>query len=473
MKALLSAPVLTNEWRLLWRDPATWTCLAIMLIALTLALLTGHDRQTSRLQEHAELARDHAARISDSQAMARALEDHGGDVSRFRDPRNADVVGRRLAMQHALLPQPRTAVLAVGQTDLLPSWHPVSLEPRDALLASGSLEHPRRLALGSFDVNFVVIFIAPLLLLGLLAASPAWERDQGVLRLLASQGVPLGRWLGLRALLRLAVILVPVMLAGLIALAAPGSGEQGLSRMLLWQLQAGAYLLFWTALALWIGSWGLDLTRTTLALLGSWILLLVLLPALVNLSVALAHPQPSRIEYVDAVRAATDLARSEGSAELARFLEDHPEMAGTEVNADDFFATRLLVQQRVEDTLEPMSARFRRLQQAQATQVERLSYLSPAMLVHQGLAELAGTGPRRLEHFRAQVYRYHDEWRAFFAPRVLAGETFLEHDQVPRFDFAEQPVPSLLAITLAVLAGLLVPGLLLAGLAQRNLRRLV
>lgn len=253
MKPRRSGLVLRNEWRLLYgilRPEAA--CLAVLLLTLAFARASGFQRQAAEVRQHDLLASADASRLQDAASHTQALVEGNGSVSRFRDPRNADVVGRRLATQHALLSQPAVAALAVGQMDLQLSWHPVSLEPRDALLATGSLHNPRSLAVGQFDANFVVVFIAPLLLLVLLTASPAWERDQAVLRLLAAQGTALGRWL----------------------------------------------------------------------------LLLILLPAMVNVAVELTHPQPSRITYVDAVRKPLVWPAPKAAMLLAQYLEDHPELAG-------------------------------------------------------------------------------------------------------------------------------------------------
>lgn len=475
--------VLRGELRLLIRDPAVQVALLVLLAALAAAVVQGVLRHDRLLVDLAERRHEDAARLEAVKWQAIRLEEQGGEVSRFRDPRNADVVGRRLAVQHPLLPPTALASLSVGQSDLHAAWQLVSLDPPDRLLAEGEFAHPRQLAIGRFDVSFVVVFLAPLLLLGLLAVSPAREREEGMLPLLALQRGRIDSWLALRCALRLGVVAVPILLAGAGVAAilggsgymavgeAPASGETAL-RYLLWALQVVVYLTFWAALGAWVGTLPLDTVRAALALAGAWLLAVVLVPAVANVSLELSHPQPSRIEYVDAMRAATDAARAEGSAVLARYLEDHPEMAGDDVDFDDFFAQRLLVQERVQEALQPLSDRFERKRQARSRQVAWLRLLSPAMLAMDGLADAAGTGEARQQAFRQQVQEHHGVWHAFFAPRVLVGEPFFDHDRIPVFTWHEEASAALLARSAVPLLLPTVLAALFATLALRRSRRL-
>jgi ABC-2 type transport system permease protein len=102
-----------------------------------------------------------------------------GAVSPFRDPRNADVVGRRLAIQHATLPATALAPLSIGQSDLLARHYPVSLEPRETLLANDGLTAPRLLQAGRFDLGFIVVVLGPLFVIALCHGVLTSERDRG------------------------------------------------------------------------------------------------------------------------------------------------------------------------------------------------------------------------------------------------------------------------------------------------------
>lgn len=473
-----SRAVFLGEWRLLWRDPAAWVVLGVLTAALLGALWQGLAREQAVASSLAELAQADADRMEAAADLAQWLAETEGGISRFRDPRSADVVGRRLGVQHLALPPTGLGALAVGQSDLYPAWHPVSLESRDRLQAEGELTHPRQLAVGRFDLSFVVVFVAPLLLLGLLASVPARERETGMLPWVLVQGGGLGSWLLGRVLLRWLLVLVPILLCGVLAVllqamapAAAGDG-QTVVRGLLWAAQVTVYLAFWAALALWVGTLPLDGARSALALAFAWLLFVVLIPAVTQVVLDLAHPQPSRMAYVDAMRDATDLARAEGSEALVRYLEDHPELAGDAVDADDFFAQRLLVQERVEAELAPLSAAFEAQRAARARQAAWLRWTSPALLTMDGLADAAGTGEPRHRHFMEQVHGFHSEWRAFFAPRVLSGERFFDHDHVPGFGYEQEPLRLLMPRSSWLLTATAGFALLFGWLALRRWRSL-
>ncbi|MCC5795371.1 MAG: hypothetical protein JJT85_11640, partial [Chromatiales bacterium] len=177
----------------LLRERGTWLLFLVLLIA-TLLAISGGQREKERIQAlQAQLVQQTEAAREAVRAQAVRLSRDGGAISQFRDPRIADVVGRRLVVENALLPPTPLTPLSAGQTGLLPAQQPVSLEPREVLLSEGELTPPRRLATGRLDASFLVIFLAPLLLIALGHGIPSWERQHGLLRRLVIHPPPLRR----------------------------------------------------------------------------------------------------------------------------------------------------------------------------------------------------------------------------------------------------------------------------------------
>jgi ABC-2 type transport system permease protein len=468
----LRSTTLRHDGLALLRERGAWLLMGVLVIASLLAI-SGGQRELGRmqsLQQQLVLQVDDARREAGDQAMRLARE--GGAVSQFRDPRIADVVGRRLVIEQALLPPTPLLPLSTGQAGLVSAQQPVSLESRAVLLSEGELTPPRRLATGSLDISFVVVFLAPLLVIALGHGVPSWERQHGLLRLLLMQQPRLNGWIALRHGIRFAVVLSPLLLAGLAVTLLNGAGVAGLVRLVAWSLVVALYLGFWAVLVSAVAARSRGADQSLLVLAGCWLLLVVVLPSTINAVVELRYPVPQRIVYVDALRDATDEARAQGSQILADYLEDHPEMAAGSVDPRNFFAQRFVVQQRVEAGMQPLAADFREQREARLRSLRWLRFLSPAILAAEGLEEAAGTGDGRYRHFDQQVEVFHQHWREFFEPYVLSSRPFAAHDEIPRFVYREETMRQMASRLMPVLLGLLLLTSLAGLAARREVRRM-
>jgi len=76
---------------------------------------------------------------------------------------------------------------------------------------------------------------------------------------------------------------------------------------------------------------------------------------------------------------------------------------------------------------------------AQQSIVDRLAFVSPAIVSYEGLTALAGTDGKRYLAFRRGVSEYHDSWRAHFEPMITNGIAMQESDlqKLPRWRSSE------------------------------------
>ena len=86
---------------------------------------------------------------------------------------------------------------------------------------------------------------------------------------------------------------------------------------------------------------------------------------------------------------------------------------------------------------------------------------------------LAGTGARRHAQFVAQTVGFHLAWKHFFFPRIEERSALMpaDFDRIPRFAWREESPRELRDRALAAVLQLLLPSLLLFGLAGWRLRR--
>lgn len=445
------------ELQLLTRDRGAWVVLALFAAALMYGLWNG--------LRVAKQHRETAVAISRDATEFRNQVRQTLQQQRAIDPRA--VAGRGAT---AVLPPAPLPLLAIGQSDLSPSYETVVLwrlaTPGDD---RAELENPSHLLAGRFDLAFVLVWLFPLCLVALLYDLLAGDREAGTLRLGLSQGVSAGRWLTHRALGRA----LPVLALAVLATAATGlvAGWGWFSRLWIALAMVLAYGLFWVLLAAAVNAVARTAAGAAAALGASWVLLVLIAPTLLNVIVESLYPTPSRPELVAAARRASGEAEQRGGDLLNSFYRDHPELAPTGQQAD-LAAQQLTVQEEVGRAIEPVRQKFdQQLARQQAT-VSRWRFLSPAMTLQEALTDLAGTGYWRYRTFREQVQEFKQTVSDFYAPKIHRGEAFTlsDYDRLPRFAIREERATAWLGRASAGLIGMLALAGLLCAWTQRRLR---
>jgi ABC-2 type transport system permease protein len=132
---------------------------------------------------------------------------------------------------------------------------------------------------------------------------------------------------------------------------------------------------------------------------------------------------------------------------------------------------QLVTSERVERDLAPVLALYKEQLVRQQALLDKLQFLSPALVAETALADSAGTGLPRHHLFFAQALAHHAELRAFFDPRALRKEKFTAWDEVPPFRFVEEPMSDVAARVAPALAVFVSIALALGLWAWRTLRR--
>ncbi|MBM3780452.1 MAG: DUF3526 domain-containing protein [Acidobacteria bacterium] len=469
------ARIIRHEWQMLKADAVLWVIVAIVGSAIAYGVWNG--TRWVHFQEGAIEAARSEERVRFDRLTAQLEKVAAGErVSPFADPRSPSNLGSRLAAKVAVLPPAPLGALTVGQSDLLPSYVRVSTESREAVLASTEVESPLRLLTGRFDLAFVVVYLVPLLVLALAYSMVSGEKEQGTLSMVLAQPVSLGTLVAAKVVVRAAALLVIIVGLGLGTLLMTGvslADAATRERLLWWVASVAAYMGLWFAIALVGVSLGRGSAATATLLAGLWLLLVVIVPSALTLGVQQLYPVPSRVALVQATRVASDEANAQGARLLAAYYEDHPELAtgDAEQAMTDFNVVRLAVNDDIEKRVRPVVAQFDEQLSSQQALVERFRVLSPALVVYEALSDLSGSGQQRHRHFVSQVSGFHDEWRRFFTQKVVAKTPVADLSSLPTFTYSEEPSSALRARMMATLATLLVPAVLLGGLAFIRLRR--
>jgi ABC-2 type transport system permease protein len=175
------------------------------------------------------------------------------------------------------------AALTVGQADVLPLHKSVRMTQPIFNNDFDEFRNPMLLLAGSFDLGFFVLFLFPLLFIGLSYNLMSAEREQGIDRLwLVATRRQLQSALFSRLLFRWVVAWLPLSVAVGYAYGWMQDRLVPASQLGTWVLAAVLYTGMWLSLGWLILSRGWSSMQNLVALLASWLLLLVVVPGLFN-----------------------------------------------------------------------------------------------------------------------------------------------------------------------------------------------
>ena len=460
--------MLVEELHILRREGlAIWTLAAFMVSTIAAAangraLLESQRTTADTLQEQSRELID---------ALA-AQAERGVEAAT-----SAGSAGFSVLSQPVVLPAAPASPLAIGMHDLLPSHYEVTARGAHVFLARTELDSPLRLSLGNFDVAFVIVWLLPLVVIGLMFNVVSAERERGVLALALAAGRSPRRFVLGKCLARLVTLLSALWASLLVAAGVAGvslAHADGLWLYSGWLCGATLYALFWFALALLVNSRATASDRNATTLIGAWLILVILAPASTNLVATTVFPAPSRVELTTELREATAQADADAAATRDRYFFDHPDMQGQDMDQHEYFRSIASSEAAIARSMLPLLARFETQAERQQSIVEALQYLSPGTLSWQLLTGLSGTDGARHREFRAQTLRFHERWTEFFVTRLEANRPLARADYsaLPRFEFREPPVTASLRRAAGPLAMLALLVLCILGWALRRLDKL-
>ena len=465
------------EWRNLSADKAPLVIGLLLGAAIAYGALNG--AQWVRFQKNTidAVMAEERGRLDEIRAEIPRIESGEKIVSAFADPRLPQSFGRNMGLRYAIMPPAGLGSLAIGQSDLYPYYFKVSTGSKESFLNSDEIENPVHLLAGRFDLAFVILYLFPLAILALSYNIVSSEKEAGTLALALSQPISLNKIVLAKVTLRalfIGALTVALSLIGVIIGGADLKADGIWLRLIFWIGITLTYGAFWFAMAIGINALGQSSATNAIALAGVWLLFVVVVPSILNVAVKAAYPVPSRVDMIQAIRVAGDDATRKGSQLLARYLEDHPELAPAQKgSAPDFGTLLVALNEATERNVQPVIDQFDRQVASQQKMVDRFRYLSPAVVAQSAFNELAGSSAYRYNHFVQQVGQYHSRWREYFIPRILKKEklSIADLDKLPTFSYKDEDSSDVSSRLLLAFLGLLFPLAIVGIPAMASLRR--
>ena len=382
---------------------------ALLVLALLLSSLSISTGLTEIAHQRATIERIALADKADREnAMAKA-EDWGGVAYS--------------SFHLTYLPPSDLAFAALGQRDLSPWKHRVNLLALEGQIHAADTANPELALAGRIDFAFIVSVLAPLLVILLLHDLRAGERAAGRHDLLiATAGRSGGLW-PMRASALVATLAVCLLLPFWVG-AALASTQ--LAKVLAVSLLVCVHLLFWAAVSYWAGARAAAGSVILTGLVGFWLLLTAILPAITRVSIERAISIPAGGDIVltqrEVVNDAWDLPKN---VTMEAFIARHPEWEN-EAQIDRPFEWKwyYAFQQVGDQSAETLSTNYRKGIHERDRAASLAAFVSPPVLIDRTLQGLAGTDTRAALAYETTVRDFHARLRTWLYPKLFLEEPF-------------------------------------------------
>jgi len=248
----------------------------------------------------------------------------------------ADVGNLLYYLQHSTIHEPSSwSAFSIGQRDVNPFNVKVTMLTLEGQIYNSEMSNPKNLLYGNFDLAFVIVFLFPLLIIAFCHNLISAEQENGVWNLLRSQPVSIAKIIGIRLLIRFVTVLLlafSLITGGCILLNSAFD-----IRFIYALLMTFSYLAFWFALTAFVIALQKSSTFNALSLLGVWIFLTILAPALLNLAVSTALPVSESFDLTVKQREGYHQKWDKAKAEtMQKFYELYPEYKSVPIPEDKF-----------------------------------------------------------------------------------------------------------------------------------------
>jgi ABC-2 type transport system permease protein len=467
--------IVWHEVRILIADRTLPLVCGVLALMVGYGLFVGLAQATLRDRAVAEVLKHEQETQKKNIATLESVLSGKETLVPFSNPANPAALAGALSGRHATAPNAPLAALAIGQSDMVPNYYRVTYLSKVQFMYDTEIENPWNLLSGHFDLAFVIVFVLPLLIITLGYNLLSAEREQGTLRMLCSQPLTIATLLTGKIIVRLLALLavaVCLPLTILLLIRPETRGTEQLLLMLSWSALVVAYALFWFAVAALVNIIGRPSSTNALIMVAIWTLLVLILPVMMNLIVGVVSPAPSRTELASRTRIVT--------AESLREYEDlysadyryaaDPEallVKDGHIEVPSRMRAFFLAKRKVDEQIEPLLKRFDHQLLRQQNLVDRMSFLSPAILVNEAMNSIAGNDSRRFLAFKNQTETFHNSWRDYFSPRILENRAMTVADvlSLPQWHWIEIPANDINWSTLWRTALILLLALAIGGIA--------
>lgn len=325
--------------------------------------------------------------------------------------------------------------LSIGQRDVYPLYRKVSAR---SLYYDGNgisldeayseISNPHKLLAGHFDLSFVLIYLFPLFIIAFCFNLLSQEKEQGTYALLGVQSAGLVKVTIYRLLFRFVLFACLLLLFSTAGFLFSPVTISNFSYLVPWLGTGLLYMLFWFAVCWLIIAFNKDSSFNALALVGCWIVFLILIPALVNNYVAATKKVNSRTALIKALQKQTsaiwDMPDSipfksyyidypqykKEPAEILWTAQDSFDSLGKNEELDWRYNKKMVLwHYYLGKTVENEISTYQQQLNAKLNAAASFNAINPAVAVQESFNQLAASGTASFQDFREQVKHYRNQ----------------------------------------------------------------
>ena len=360
------------------------------------------------------------------------------------------------------------AAFSIGQRDVNPFNVKVTMLTLEGQIYDSEMSNPINLLYGNFDLAFVFVFLFPLVIIAFCHSLISAEQESGIWNLLRSQPVSMSKIVGLRVLIRfLTVLLLGVALLSANCFYQESSFDMRFAYALLITF---SYLVFWFALSTFIVSLQQSSTINALSLLGVWIFLTILAPALLNLIISTALPVSESFELTIKQREGYHQTWDKAKAEtMEKFFVKYPQFREFPIPEDKFsWGWYYAAQNMGDEESADETARYMDKLKLRDNWTNLASLLLPTVNAQLAYSRLSQNDLQSHLDYLESVRMHHAQIREHFYPFIFKNSKVQDVDwqNLPKHNFNSELQSSTFPTNIL---GVVFAAMLLGGLARKKL----
>ena len=409
---------ITRELWLLMRSRSALLALVLLVLCGTASVALG---LASVARDRAAIDRMLAGQPAEERALSAFVADAGS--------------GAYYGFQPTWDAPSDLAFAALGSRDIAPALLRVRALALEAQIYENEAANPELALPGRFDLAFVAVYLAPLVLIALLHDLWSGEREAGRYHALAALPQARKRLWTARVLVRVGGVLVALLLpffAGAVIAGTSPLRALGFAGLIV------LVVLLWTAIVLLVARRGGRSAVHAASLAAIWFALTLVAPAGANLAInaAVAVPDGAALarENREHVHAGWDRPRDQT---MRDFLKLYPRYASGAAIPPTFHWKWYFAFQHLGDRhVAQQSQAYREGIERRADLARLAGWLLPPAGLAQAMTQLAGTDVAAQLNYQMRIRAYHQRLREFYYDYLFSEKPFgpEELQRVPRFD---------------------------------------